>query len=551
MKPSTLPLPWPSRVCAAVGLLLAVSNNSRAIEPFANWNETYRTNAQLQAVTFGANLFVAVGDDATVLTSPDGRNWTRRSVTVTGANPNLNGVAYGVVQGVGKYVAVGEFTGRILHSTDGVNWSLASASSSPAFLKAVAFGGGSFIAVGDSGQIYSSTNSTTWNKVYDAGGNLEGVAYGNGRFVAVYGTGSTLASSDNGLTWSAGGLNSVLGTTSRAVGFGSGRFVLADSNGNIVLTTNGTSILGSANLVGKIGKAFAATYAQDCFLLAGVYANLSYIAFSTNGTNWIDRPLSNWSFVLRGIAAGNNTVVAVGENSATDQGLVLTHDIPRAPEIIQLPENRAVQSGLSVPFSVGTWKTLEESYQWFLNDQPIPGATQQSLLVTNVQPEDTGRYTVRVSNALGSITTTNGGLLTSYNRLQHAGLTLSNAIGSRLQIEYRDSLSPADAWLVLTNFVLPQAPLLLIEAESPTLHPQRYFRSVTTNGSPAGLAIALYQGFSIWGLPGSTCRIEYQDTQFGPWNTLTNLTLGVAPQVWFDDESGGRPGRKYRCTAGF
>jgi hypothetical protein len=51
-------------------------------------------------VTYGNGLFVAVGEDGAILTSPDGVSWTRRT---SGGN-----LLYGVTYGNGTFVAVGE-----------------------------------------------------------------------------------------------------------------------------------------------------------------------------------------------------------------------------------------------------------------------------------------------------------------------------------------------------------------------------------------------------------------------------------------------------------
>jgi hypothetical protein len=62
----------------------------------------------LNGVTCGNGLFVAVGDGGSILTSPDGVNWTEQT---SEANNQLNGVAYGN----GTFVVVGE-SGAILTS---------------------------------------------------------------------------------------------------------------------------------------------------------------------------------------------------------------------------------------------------------------------------------------------------------------------------------------------------------------------------------------------------------------------------------------------------
>ncbi len=44
------------------------------------------------------------------------------------------------------------------------------------------------------------------------------------------------------------------------------------------------------------------------------------------------------------------------------------------------------------------------SYQWSLNDTPIPGATSATLILRNVSASDSGNYTVAISNLLGTVT---------------------------------------------------------------------------------------------------------------------------------------------------
>jgi hypothetical protein len=62
----------------------------------------------LTGVAYGNNTFVAVGDDGTILTSPDGVSWTART-SETGYG------LYGVTYGNGTFVAVGWY-GTILTS---------------------------------------------------------------------------------------------------------------------------------------------------------------------------------------------------------------------------------------------------------------------------------------------------------------------------------------------------------------------------------------------------------------------------------------------------
>lgn len=68
------------------------------------------------------NLYIAVGDQGALLSSPDGATWTTRT---SGTSVALNDITHGD----GRYVAVGQ-AGKILVSEDGVLWDPADSPSS-------------------------------------------------------------------------------------------------------------------------------------------------------------------------------------------------------------------------------------------------------------------------------------------------------------------------------------------------------------------------------------------------------------------------------------
>jgi hypothetical protein len=72
------------------------------------WTRRISQGNHLRGVAYGDGLFVAVGNDGTILTSPDGVNWT---VQTSGTDHSLHGVTYGN----GLFVAVGD-NGTILTS---------------------------------------------------------------------------------------------------------------------------------------------------------------------------------------------------------------------------------------------------------------------------------------------------------------------------------------------------------------------------------------------------------------------------------------------------
>lgn len=73
-----------------------------------------------------------------------------------------------------------------------------------------------------------------------------------------------------------------------------------------------------------------------------------------------------------------------------------------APLVVRDPETRQSLGGGSVAFSVQAIGSLPLAFQWLKSGLAIPGATQSSLTLTNLQSSDEAEYSVRVTNTAGS-----------------------------------------------------------------------------------------------------------------------------------------------------
>jgi hypothetical protein len=72
------------------------------------------------------------------------------------------------------------------------------------------------------------------------------------------------------------------------------------------------------------------------------------------------------------------------------------------PKILTQPNDQTSEAGSTVTFSVSAGGTPPLLYQWFFNDtNSIPGATNATLTLTNVQPSSAGNYSVAVTNSYG------------------------------------------------------------------------------------------------------------------------------------------------------
>lgn len=76
------------------------------------------------------------------------------------------------------------------------------------------------------------------------------------------------------------------------------------------------------------------------------------------------------------------------------------------PKIISQPANQEIFVSQDARFEIEPWGSAPLSFQWFLNSNVITGATASTLVLTNVQLEQSGAYHVILTNFLGSATST-------------------------------------------------------------------------------------------------------------------------------------------------
>ena len=80
---------------------------------------------------------------------------------------------------------------------------------------------------------------------------------------------------------------------------------------------------------------------------------------------------------------------------------------PVAPSLIIQPLSQSGFLGDSIRFSVTAGGTAPLSYQWRMEGTNLDGATNSMLVLPSLRPEDSGNYSVVVSNSVGSITSSN------------------------------------------------------------------------------------------------------------------------------------------------
>jgi len=121
---------------------------------------------------------------------------------------------------------------------------------------------------------------------------------------------------------------------------------------------------------------------------------------------------------------------------------------PRPPEILAAPVATAVVEGLPAQLSVAADGDPAPAFQWFKNGRAIAGATGNSLAFDAVTLADTGRYSVRVTNAYGSVTSDEVALTVS----QSNGLLSRVAYaGASAQTGFFESVRLADGSILIAG----------------------------------------------------------------------------------------------------
>lgn len=124
------------------------------------------------------------------------------------------------------------------------------------------------------------------------------------------------------------------------------------------------------------------------------------------------------------ITTGNNTSAAspnqffaapgydlcTGWGTPAGQGLIDALAIPPAatpPSIFTQPQDETVATASNAVFFVTATGSPTLQYQWSFDGTNIDGATNSYLMLPDAQPDEDGNYSVEITNAYGSVTSSN------------------------------------------------------------------------------------------------------------------------------------------------
>jgi O-glycosyl hydrolase len=143
---------------------------------------------------------------------------------------------------------------------------------------------------------------------------------------------------------------------------------------------------------------------------ASAVAPLSY-QWQFNGTNLAGATQTalDLTNAQSGNAGSYSVVISNVYGAITSAAAVLTVT-PALPSIATQPADQAARCGGSASFSAAPSGSEPFTWQWQLNGTNLIGATNSTLILTNVQLRDVGVYQAVVGNAYGSVFSSNANL---------------------------------------------------------------------------------------------------------------------------------------------
>ena len=272
--------------------------------------------AALYGVMASDKTLVVVGAQGLILTSPDGITWTARFSATT------NNLYRGIWNGK-EFVVVGEY-GTILTSPDGFGWTTFSAGVPADELgdtfTSVAWNGALFVVVTNFGTILTSPDGLAWSEISTFSGTtiLNGVAWNGALFVAIGGAGafvegppSTILTSPDGINWTtqdsgtADFFVSVIWNGEQFVAIGD------DGSGDGVIATSPDGVHWTSQVSGTTNTLTGIAFNGAAFVAVG---SGGAILRSDDAQTWHAQtqgmPDLNTNYFLNGVAWGNGQFVA-------------------------------------------------------------------------------------------------------------------------------------------------------------------------------------------------------------------------------------------------
>jgi uncharacterized repeat protein (TIGR03803 family) len=286
-----------------------------------------------------------------------------------------------------------------------------------------------------------------------------------------------------------GATNSILTITSISDGDATTYSVIVTNLGGVATSSNATLTV--------LDSPFIATQPQSQTVGAGSNVTLSATAYGAQplifqwyyngspvGTPTVGANVSFYNLTnVQTNQSGIYTVqVLNGYDSATSSNAILTV-FPTAPNITAQPISQRVVSGGGVSFNVAAIGTAPIHYQWFFNNGLINNATNAIYAIQVISTNNTGYYSVVVSNIVNSVTSSNA-LLTVlvpptvglHFLAGYPQLNLNGIVSNNFTVQYNTNLTGTN-WVNLRSISnLSSSPYQFLDPAG-SGQPARFYRA--------------------------------------------------------------------------
>lgn len=246
-----------------------------------DWNKNEGSLESNHSTTlFFDSKYVGVNEESQLLFASNRSNW---KAAFSGMGETIDGIAYGN----GRYVAM-TVDGTLLKSSNSEKWEVVE--QDPMYLNGLWFDSerlkfvGNYFFALEGGYLAVSTDGDIWNYEDVSSNSSEvafDIAYGAGQYVLVLN--SELKTSSNGRNWQS--VSNLPDHYPKKITYGNGKFVAADDEGRVFISTSGTSWTtyssglgsGSIKLMYMAGKFYL-------YPIGGFYSRP--MAVSVDGINW-------------------------------------------------------------------------------------------------------------------------------------------------------------------------------------------------------------------------------------------------------------------------
>jgi hypothetical protein len=256
-------------------------------------------------------------------------------------------------------------------------------------------------------------------------------------------------------------------------------------------------------------------------------------------------------------------VTGAGGSSTSEVAQVRVLDPPTLPESL---ERHRVAAGGNFRHEPPVTGSAPLTFRWYLGADPVPGAVHPALVLTNLQPSQTGRYELEIANEVGSqrgavldLVVVEPPVIVHHPAPLRAGpagqvaFTLAAELGEGGRVTWTKDGLP-----------IPGASGLRLELGPCRTSDAGHYQAEVSN--LAGIARSTSASLTIVETPhleidratgsvtiefpapeGPTCRIEAADGAAGVWLTVTNPPVPANRLVEYRQPATGARSQFFRC----